>query len=193
MVAKSEGVVCGVGVLEPLVQRLDAAARVEPAAVDGDRVRADQRLATVRGKARAVLSTERVALNIARRLSGIATLTARFVAAVRGLPVEINDTRKTTPGWRDLEKHAVRCGGGKNHRLRLDDAAMLKENHLLCAFGTTGPAAIRDGVRRLKLAVPPGFPVCVEVENLDELAAIVDEGVDVVMLDGFELHDLARA
>jgi nicotinate-nucleotide pyrophosphorylase (carboxylating) len=193
VVSKADGVVCGLGVFLPLVRRLDPDARVEPAAVDGDRVRTGQRLLTVRGRARAVLSTERTALNVARRASGIATLTARFVEAVRGLPVDVYDTRKTTPGWRDLEKHAVRCGGGENHRLRLGDAAMLKENHLLCAFGRTGPDAIREGVRRLRATLPAGFPVCVEVEDLAELDAALEEPVDVVMLDGFALNDLARA
>jgi nicotinate-nucleotide pyrophosphorylase (carboxylating) len=132
-------------------------------------------------------------LNVLRHLSGIATLTRRFVDAVAGLPVTVLDTRKTTPGWRDLEKYAVRCGGGKNHRLRLDDGAMLKENHLLASFGRTGPAAISEAVDRLRANLPKGFPLCVEVETLEELAAVVDEGAEILMLDGFSRDDLRRA
>jgi nicotinate-nucleotide pyrophosphorylase (carboxylating) len=193
VVAKDAGVLCGIGVFAPLVARLDPAARVDVLVADGARVVPRQRLATITGRARAVLSTERTALNVARHLSGVATATAAFVDAVRGLPVEIYDTRKTTPGWRAWEKYAVRCGGGHNHRMRLDDAAMVKENHLLCGLGRTGPAAIREAVARVRAARPTGLPICVEVEDLDELAAIVDAGIDVLMLDNFALDDLRRA
>ncbi|MCC7139332.1 MAG: carboxylating nicotinate-nucleotide diphosphorylase [Planctomycetes bacterium] len=193
LVAKADGVLAGLPLFLPTVRVLDPDAQVEPRAADGDRVVPGQVLATVRARARALLSTERTALNVLRRLSGIATLTARFVAAVAGLPVGVYDTRKTTPLWRDLEKYAVRCGGGRNHRLRLDDGAMLKENHLLAAYGTTGPAAIRDAVARLRAAVPAGLPVCVEVEDQAELEAVAGAGADVVMLDGFSLEALRRA
>jgi len=193
VVAKDGGVLCGIDVFEPLARRLDPAARVEVLVRDGARVAPKQRLATIRGRARAVLSTERTALNVARHLSGVATLTAAFVAAVAGLPVELYDTRKTLPGWRDLEKYAVRCGGGRNHRLRLDDAAMVKENHLRAGLGRTGPAAIVEAVARIRRAHPEGLPLYVEVEDLDELAAVVGAGADVVMLDDFALDDLRRA
>jgi len=193
VVAKDGGVLCGIDVFEPLARRLDPAARVEVLVRDGARVAPKQRLATIRGRARAVLSTERTALNVARHLSGVATLTAAFVAAVAGLPVELYDTRKTQPGWRDLEKYAVRCGGGRNHRLRLDDAAMVKENHLRAGLGRTGPAAIVEAVARIRRAHPEGLPLYVEVEDLDELAAVVGAGADVVMLDDFALDDLRRA
>lgn len=194
VVAKAPGVLCGIGVFAPLVARLDPRASVEVLVGDGARVAPGQRLATVRGLARAVLSTERTALNVARHLSGVATLTAAFVAAVAGLPVEVLDTRKTTPGWRDLEKHAVRCGGGRNHRMRLDDAAMIKENHLLTGLGRTGPAALVEALRRVH-AARPTLPLCVEVEDLDELDALLAAPVraDVVMLDNFALDDLRRA
>src|SRR5262245_52664529 len=112
LVANERGVLAGLPLLEPTIRVLDNAARVEALVNDGDEVKPGGRIATIRGRARAVLSTERTALNLLRRLSGIATETARFVSAVAGLPVAILDTRKTTPLWRDLEKYAVRCGGG---------------------------------------------------------------------------------
>jgi nicotinate-nucleotide pyrophosphorylase (carboxylating) len=193
LVAREAGVIAGLPLLEPTVRILDPDASVVLRRKDGDRVARDDVLAEIRGRARAILGSERTALNVLRRLSGIATLTRRFVDAVAGLPVEVLDTRKTTPGWRDLEKYAVRCGGGTNHRQRLDDAALLKENHLLAAFRRTGAAAIAEGVRRLKAALPAGVPVYVEVETLEELDAVVQEGVDVVLLDGFSTDDLRRA
>jgi len=193
LLGREDGVACGLPFLEALVRILDPDAEVEFRLRDGEALADGVVAATVRGRARAVLGSERTALNVIRRLSGIATLTSRFVAAVRGLPVQILDTRKTTPGWRELEKYAVRCGGGTNHRRRLDDAAMLKENHLLAAFGRTGPAAVAEAVRRLRAALPEHFPIYVEVENQEELAAVADERVDVILLDGFDLDGLRRA
>ena len=193
LLAKQDGVLAGVALLEPTIRILDPDATVEAVAKDGDRVKPGQRLATVRGRSRAVLGSERTALNVLRKLSGVATLTARFVAAVGDLPVEILDTRKTTPGWRDLEKYAVRCGGGHNHRLRLDDGAMVKENHLMAAFGRTGPTALAEAVRRLRAALPAGFPLCIEVEDAAELEAVADEGLEVILLDNFDVGGLRRA
>jgi nicotinate-nucleotide pyrophosphorylase (carboxylating) len=193
LVAKADGVLAGLPLLEPAVRILDPDASVEPRAQDGERVADGQVLAVIRGRSRAILGSERTALNVLRHLSGVASLARRFVDAVAGLPVTVLDTRKTTPGWRDLEKYAVRCGGARNHRQRLDDGAMLKENHLLAAFGRTGPAPIGEAVRRLRRGLPAGVPLCVEVETLEELAAVGDEGADVVMLDGFSLEDLRRA
>ena len=193
LVAREAGVVAGLPLVEPLVRILDPEARVECAVKDGEAVPAGAVLATVRGRARAVLSAERTALNVVRRLSGVATLARRFVDAVSGFPVEIVDTRKTTPGWRDLEKYAVTCGGAKNHRLRLDDAAMVKENHLLEAFGRTGPDAVRAGVARVRAAIPQGMRLYVEVEDEAEMRAAVGAGADVVMLDGWDSAALTRA
>ena len=193
LVGRADGILCGLPFLEALVRILDPDARVETHLVDGATLSDGVVVATIYGRARAVLGSERTALNVIRRLSGISTLTARFVAAVTGLPVRILDTRKTTPGWRELEKYAVRCGGGENHRRRLDDAAMIKENHLLAAFGRTGPTAIAEAVRRMRAAVPDDFPIYVEVESDEELAAVADERVDVIMLDGFDGAGLRRA
>ena len=197
VIAKADGVLCGIEVFEPLLRRLDPSGRVEVLVRDGATVAPKQRLATIHGRARAVLSTERTALNVARHLSGVATLTAAFVAALAGLATAIYDTRKTLPGWRELEKYAVRCGGGRNHRMRLDDAAMVKENHLLTGLGRTGPAAIVEAVTRIRRAHPHGLPIYVEVEDRAELEAVLGLGaglaVDVVMLDNFALDELRRA
>ena len=149
---KEDGVLAGIALVEPLLRILDREGVVEVACADGTRVAAGTAAARLAGRARALLGAERTALNVVRHLSGVATLTARFVEAVKGLPVEVYDTRKTTPGWRDLEKYAVRCGGGKNHRMRLDDAAMVKENHLLAAVGPPGPGAVAEGARRVEAA-----------------------------------------
>ena len=137
VLAKADGVLCGIEVFEPLLRRLDPAGRVEVLVRDGATVAPGQRLATIRGRARAVLSTERTALNVARHLSGIATLTAAFVAAVAGLPTTIHDTRKTLPGWRVLDKYAVRVGGAHNHRAALDGGVLIKDNHLAAGGGIT--------------------------------------------------------
>ena len=193
LVAREAGVVAGLPLVEPLIRILDPDATVECLAKDGDAVAAGSVVAVVRGRARAALSAERTALNIVRRLSGIATLARRFVTAVKGLHAEIVDTRKTTPGWRDLEKYAVTCGGASNHRLRLDDAAMVKENHLLEAFGRTGPDAVREGTARVRAAIPKGMRLYVEAENEAEMRAAVEAGADVVMLDGWDPASLTKA
>jgi nicotinate-nucleotide pyrophosphorylase (carboxylating) len=193
VVAKERGVLAGLPLVAPLLRQLDPTGAVEALAQDGDEVAPGTRVAVLRARSRALLAAERPALNFLRHLSGVATLTARFVEAVAGTRARILDTRKTTPGWRDLEKHAVRCGGGENHRMRLDDAAMLKENHLLASVGRTGPAAIAAAVERLRTALPPDVPLHVEVESLEELEAVLPLRPDVVMLDGLDLGDVRRA
>jgi nicotinate-nucleotide pyrophosphorylase (carboxylating) len=148
---------------------------------------------TVTGPARAVLAGERTALNVLGHLSGVATLTRAYVEAVLATGARILDTRKTTPGWRALEKHAVRCGGGENHRLDLADAAMVKSNHLRAAFGREGPEAVREAVRRCRAALPGGTDLYVEVRTLEELDVACEEQASVVMLDNFDLGDVRRA
>jgi nicotinate-nucleotide pyrophosphorylase (carboxylating) len=192
VVAKQEGVLAGVALAEPAFRLLDPDAVVEVLRPDGDTVSAGARVLTVRGRARALLGAERTVLNVLRHLSGVATLTRAFVEATMATGAVIYDTRKTTPGWRALEKHAVRCGGGKNHRLGLGDALMVKENHLYAAFGKTGPAALVEAIHRCRKAAP-GKPLYVEVENLEELVAVAAQRVDVVMLDGFDLGDVRQA
>jgi nicotinate-nucleotide pyrophosphorylase (carboxylating) len=177
--AKAEGVFCGGVLVEPLFRLLDPGLAVRLLVADGEPVRAGQRLLSLEGQAAALVAGERTALNLAMRLSGIATATAALVAELEGSGVRLADTRKTTPGLRLLEKYAVRCGGGVNHRLGLDDAAMLKENHLAWAGGV-GPAvaAVRSGA-------PWPARLIVEAETEAEAVAAVAAGADAVLLDEF--------
>jgi nicotinate-nucleotide pyrophosphorylase (carboxylating) len=193
VVAKAPGVLAGLALAEPVFRFLDPEAEVALHYDDGESVAERSRILTVTGRARAILSAERTVLDVLGHLSGVATTTRAFVEAVEGTPAKILDTRKTTPGWRVLEKYAVRCGGGENHRLDLADAAMVKENHLYAAWGHTGEDAIRRATRALKESLPPGVLLYVEVENLEELDAAMAEGADVVMLDGFDLGDIREA
>jgi nicotinate-nucleotide pyrophosphorylase (carboxylating) len=177
-------VFCGGVLVEPLFQLLDPAVAVQLLVADGEPVRAGQRLVTLEGTAAALVAGERTALNLAMRLSGIATATAALVADLAGTGVRLADTRKTTPGLRRLEKYAVRCGGGINHRLGLDDAAMLKENHLAWAGGV-GPA-----VAAVRAGAPWPARVIVEAETEAEAEAAVRAGADAVLLDEFAPHQL---
>lgn len=163
---------------------------VEPVP-DGRRLEAGATLARVEGRACALLTAERVALNFLQRLSGIATLTAAFTDAVRGTGARILDTRKTTPGWRRLEKYAVRCGGGLNHRQRLDDLALIKDNHL-AALGGARPnpiAAAVEAVRRQH----PYLRVEVEADTLEQVRQAVEAGADIVLLDNMTMDQLREA
>lgn len=193
VVARTAGTLAGLPLAEPLFGSLDPDARIALHREDGDRVAAGTEVLTVHGRARAILSAERTVLDVLGHLGGVATLTSAFVEAVAGTGVKILDTRKTTPGWRVLEKYAVCCGGGHNHRMDLEDGAMVKENHLYATFGRTGPDAIREATRRCRAALPPGKVLYVEVENLEELDAAIEEGADVVMLDGFDLEGIGQA
>ena len=185
------GVVSGLACVRLAVLELDPGAEVRLLAADGDAVGAGAKLAWVEANARALLSAERTALNLIGRLSGIATLTRAYVDAVAGTKARIVDTRKTTPGLRALEKYAVRCGGGVNHRFGLDDAILIKDNHV-AACGSVGEA-----VRRAKAAAGHLMKVEVEVDSLDQLDEALAQGnsgaPDVVMLDNFSPDDLREA
>jgi nicotinate-nucleotide pyrophosphorylase (carboxylating) len=161
-------------------------ARFTAHVADGDFVVRGDRLVSVEGPTRGLLTGERTALNLLCHLSGIATLTGQWVAAVAGTGARIRDTRKTTPGLRALEKYAVRCGGGVNHRMSLSDAALIKDNHVVAAGGVV---AAFTAVRRQF----PGLPVEVEVTRLDELDAVLAAGADLVLLDNFTVADTAEA
>jgi len=178
-VAKADGVFCGGVLVEPLFRLLDPAVEVRLLVADGEPVCAGQRLLQLEGQAAALVAGERTALNLAMRLSGIATATAALVAELAGTGVRLADTRKTTPGLRLLEKYAVRCGGGVNHRLGLDDAAMLKENHLAWSGGI-GPA-----IAAVRASAPWPARVIVEAETEAEARAAVRAGADAVLLDEF--------
>jgi nicotinate-nucleotide pyrophosphorylase (carboxylating) len=177
--AKAEGVFCGGVLVEPLFHQLDPAVNVRLLVADGEPVRAGQRLLELEGPAAALVAGERTALNLAMRLSGIASATAELVSQLAGTGVRLADTRKTTPGLRLLEKYAVRCGGGVNHRLGLDDAAMLKENHLAWAGG------VAAAIAAVRAAAPWPARVIVEAESAAEAEAAVAAGADGVLLDEF--------
>jgi len=185
--ARQPGVIAGLACARLAIAALDPSARFEAVAADGDRVAAGAVLARAEGNARAILSAERTALNLLGRLSGVATLTAAYVDAVAGTKARIADTRKTTPGLRHLEKYAVRCGGGLNHRFGLDDAILIKDNHVAACGG------IAEALKRARAAAGHLMKVEVEVDSLDQLAQALPHGPDVIMLDNFNLADLARA
>ena len=181
--AKAPGVFCGGVLVEPLFRLLDPAVRVRPLVADGETVGMGQRLLELQGPATALVAAERTALNLAMRLSGIATATAALVQMLEGTGVALADTRKTTPGLRVLEKYAVRCGGGVNHRFGLDDAAMLKENHLAWAAGVAG--GLEAAIAAVRANGPWPARVIVEAETGAEAVAAVRAGADGVLLDEF--------
>ena len=178
-VARAQGVFCGGVLVEPLFQLLDPELQVRLLVADGEAIEPGQRLVELDGAAAALVAGERTALNLAMLLSGIATATARLVEALAGSGVRLADTRKTTPGLRQLEKYAVRCGGGINHRLGLDDAAMLKENHLAWAGGVAAAA------QAVRAAAPWPARLIVEAETEAEAEAAIRAGADGVLLDEF--------
>ena len=185
IIAKSDLVVAGLDVAAAAFRQLDPKSVFEVRWGDGSRVQAGEVVATVRGDAHALLEAERTALNFLQRLSGTATLTSKFVDAAGG-GITILDTRKTTPGLRALEKYAVRCGGGTNHRHRLDDGILIKDNHKRLAGGVAA-AAVRAMGRS------GGLPVEVEVETLDELDEVLKTGVPRILLDNFTTYDIREA
>ncbi len=191
LVAREAGVFSGGDVFAASFTLTDSAVQVDQHLADGDRFDAGDALASVSGPARSLLTAERVALNFTQRMSGIATLTAAYTDAVAGTGVRIADTRKTTPGLREFERHAVVSGGGSNHRRSLSDAVMAKDNHLevLRQGGRDLASALRDGLASL----PHTTHVVVEVDRLDQIAAVLDGGADTVLLDNFSLDDLRTA
>ncbi len=185
---RAEGVLAGLQVLARVFSELDAGIRVRLLKADGERVAAGESLCEVEGRAIMLLGAERTALNFLQHLSGIATVTRRFVDAVAGTGATILDTRKTTPGWRQLEKYAVRMGGGSNHRSGLHDALLIKENHIAAAGGITA-ALLR--VRACSAAV--GLPVIVEVERLPQLDEALGLAPQRILLDNMSLGELREA
>jgi nicotinate-nucleotide pyrophosphorylase (carboxylating) len=167
----------------------DPAIEVDLAVADGDAFEAGDTLATVTGPARAVLQGERVALNFVQRMSGIATLTAAFVAEVAHTSARIVDTRKTTPGLRAFERHAVRSGGGHNHRYSLSDAVMAKDNHLAVLTAQSG-LSVTDALRRVRSELSHTTHLEVEVDRIDQIEPVLAAGVDTIMLDNFTLDQL---
>lgn len=203
IVARQSGVVSGLRAAALALSEMDVHVRWSAAAADGDAIAAGQTLATVAGPARSLLSAERILLNLIGRLSGVATLTRQYVDAVAGTRARIYDTRKTTPGWRRLEKYAVRCGGGTNHRTGLFDAILIKDNHL--ALGAAGAETQRitpaEAVKRAReaadsMAASQGAAamiVEVEVDTLEQLREVLGAGPDIVLLDNMSCEVLSQA
>ena len=185
IVLREPGVVCGLGVAEAVFRALDPELRFERLVDEGATVTGSTAVARVSGPERAILTGERTALNFLGRLSGIATLTRRYVDAVSGTGTAILDTRKTTPGLRPLEKHAVAAGGGRNHRFGLDDGVLVKDNHLRAA------GSVAAAVERVRTATP--LPVEVECDTLEQVSEALDAGVDAILLDNMSLAELRAA
>ncbi len=185
--SRQAGVVAGLACARLAILSLDPGAHFEITADDGGQHQSGTILAHVEANARALLSAERVALNLLGRLSGVATLTRAYVDAVAGTGAVIVDTRKTTPGLRALEKYAVRCGGGVNHRFGLDDAILIKDNHVAACGG------VGEAIRRARAAAGHLVKIEAEVDGLDQLDEALAERPDVIMLDNFSLDDLRAA
>lgn len=179
--AQQSGVVCGVGLAASILDR------AEVQLADGAKVEPGTLLLQGRGDARSLLTHERTALNFLMHLSGVATLTARFVKALEGTGCRLLDTRKTTPGLRHMEKYAVRCGGGTNHRVGLYDMVMLKDNHIQAA------GSIEAAVAAVRPGIPPGMKIEVECADLDMVGQAVSAGADIIMLDNMSLADMTTA
>jgi nicotinate-nucleotide pyrophosphorylase (carboxylating) len=187
LVPRQDGVVAGLAVAAYVFETVgQGRVQVEFGSADGARVTPGEVLATVRGPMRDLLTAERTALNLLCHLSGVATLTRRWVDAVEGTGARIRDTRKTMPGLRALEKYAVRCGGGVNHRMSLSDAALVKDNHVVAAGGVV---AAFERVR----AAYPGLPLEIEVDTLEQARAVIDAGADLVLLDNMAPAQMREA
>jgi nicotinate-nucleotide pyrophosphorylase (carboxylating) len=191
MVAREPLVVAGLDIAEAAFRALSAGIHCEQLVRDAQRAKEGQVLLRVEGEARAILTAERVALNFVQRLSGIATLTAEFVAAIAGTRAQILDTRKTTPGWRLLEKYAVRCGGGRNHRFGLFDMVLIKDNHL-AAVAKEKPNATAAAVKRARERYPK-LRIEVEADTLEQVEQAADAGADIILLDNMTPADLRAA
>jgi nicotinate-nucleotide pyrophosphorylase (carboxylating) len=191
MVAREPLIVSGLELAKMAFEERSPTVKIEQAMEDGEKVSAGEKLLSIRGPARAILEAERVALNFVQHLSGIASITHRYVNAVAGTNAKILDTRKTLPGWRALEKYAVRCGGGENHRAGLFDMILIKDNHLaVLARNSPDPISIAVLSARTKY---PKLKVEVETDNLDQVRAAVQAGADIILLDNMRPEILREA
>ena len=187
---KAKGVVAGGEVGIKVFLRIDPSLKVEVLIKDGVGVKPGDIIATISGRVISILRAERTALNFLQRLSGIASVTARYVAEIQGSTAGIFDTRKTTPGLRPLEKYAVRMGGGKNHRLHLGDGVLIKDNHL-AALRSLG-MSLKDIVAKAKASAPRGITVEVETTNVQEATEALEAGADIIMLDNMSPDEMHR-
>ncbi len=187
IIAKQDLVIAGLDIAKRVFERLDHGIVFDAAFRDGDFVPGSSRVVAVSGRLAALLSAERTALNFLQRLSGIATQVREYVSQLGERPVKLLDTRKTTPGWRELEKYAVRIGGGTNHRMGLYDAVLIKDNHIAAAGG------IAEAVARIKGRVPAAITIEVETTTLDEVRQALAAGVHIIMLDNMDLDQIRAA
>jgi nicotinate-nucleotide pyrophosphorylase (carboxylating) len=190
IIARQEGVLAGLPMAEAVFKEVDPSLQWRPLAAEGSRLSPGQEVARIEGPLAAILRGERVALNFLTHLSGVATATARLVAAVNGLPVGIRDTRKTTPGLRTLEKYAVRVGGGQSHRLTLADAVLIKDNHL-AALRARG-LGIAEALRLARQKASAGMRVQIEVTTVDEARQALQAGAGELLLDNMTPEDMRR-
>ena len=189
--SRADGVVAGLEVMALVFAAVDPSAKVTPLISDGSRIVRGQDLAVVSGTARGMLRGERVALNFLQRLSGVASLTAKYVDAIQGSGARIIDTRKTTPGLRALEKYAVRAGGGFNHRRDLSDAMLIKDNHV--AAIAARKLSLVDAVKAARHAMPHTMTIEIEVDRLDQIPEALAAGADIILLDNMSPDDMRRA
>jgi len=187
ILSKGDGIVAGLDVADEVFRMLDPKVDFRKLVSDGEQIHQGQDLAIAKGSARPILTAERTALNFLQRLSGIATMTSQYVRAASGYPVKIIDTRKTTPGWRVLEKYAVRVGGGHNHRFGLYDAVLIKDNHI-AAVGS-----IVDAVARARERIPHTMTIEVEVKRMDQVPEAIKSGADIIMLDNMDVDMMSQA
>lgn len=190
-VARAPGVLAGLPVVEMLAHHFQLDAGFAPFLTDGAVLNRGDKIAQVSGSMRRILSMERTALNFLQRLSGVATMTHRFVELVKGTKAEILDTRKTTPGWRSLEKYAVRCGGGRNHRIGLHDAVLIKDNHLAWLDRDQDP--IGQAVSSARHLAHGASFIEIEVDSLEQFDRALTTEADIILLDNFLLPDLVEA
>ena len=187
LITETEGVIAGLPIVQRVFEKIDPDLDFWKLVTDGDCVESMTPIATVEGSAKSILTGERIALNFLQRLSGTATLTARFVAATAKYDVKIIDTRKTTAGWRALQKYAVRAGGGHNHRFGLYDGVLIKDNHIVAAGG------VAKAIERAQSAVPQTLKIEIEVETLDQVAEAQAAGADIILLDNMPISLMKAA
>jgi nicotinate-nucleotide pyrophosphorylase (carboxylating) len=188
---KAEGILAGIEIARRVFLKVDHEVDVRIIIQDGNKIKPGDIVASVSGKLASILKSERTSLNFLQRLSGIASETARFVAAVDGLPVKILDTRKTTPGLRYLEKYAVKAGGGQNHRMHLGDGILIKDNHLEVLY--IRGLSLKDAVVRARRNSPKELRVEVETKTIDEVVRAVEAGADIIMLDNMSIVMMQQA
>lgn len=186
-IAKENGVVCGIGILTRIFNTLDPLVRILPQMQDGTAVKKGDIIARIEGPSRSILTGERTALNIVQHLSGIATRTHDAVQSITGTKAQLVDTRKTTPGLRVLEKYAVRCGGGKNHRFSLSDGILIKDNHIVAAGGILKAAEL------VRINSPHTLKIEIETENLKQIDEALSARADIIMLDNMSIEQMSEA